>query len=118
VASPVPANGYRTISPAEANKRLATEAGIVLLDVRTQGEHEAKSIPGSVLLPIEPVNMVGPNIGTLVPDKTTPIFIYCRSGRRSVDAAKILVKAGYVRVFDLGGINSWPYETVGADVRR
>lgn len=113
-----PIGRYHSISPAEAKNRLAGEEGIVLLDVRTPAEHEARRIPGSVLLPVEPVNLVGSGIQAVVPDRNTPIFVYCRSGRRSVDAAEILVKAGYANVYDLGGINSWPYETIGADARR
>lgn len=40
------------------------------------------------------------------------IFVYCRSGRRSALAAASLVKLGYTKVFDLGGIIDWPYEVI------
>ena len=39
------------------------------------------------------------------------IFVYCRSGRRSVTASEALVKLGYTKVYNLGGIINWPYET-------
>lgn len=113
--TPSPAT-YGSISPAEAKRRLASEKGIVLLDVRTPGEYETQKIPGSILIPVEPVDMITAGVQTAIPNKNTPVFIYCRSGRRSVDAAKILVKLGYRNVYDLGGISSWPYETIGADM--
>ena len=40
------------------------------------------------------------------------ILIYCRSGRRSADAANDLIDMGYTNVYDFGGIIDWPYETV------
>lgn len=43
-------------------------------------------------------------------NKNTTIFIYCRSGNRSVTAAKALVKMGYTKIYNLGGINDWPYQ--------
>jgi phage shock protein E len=45
-------------------------------------------------------------------DKDAPIFVYCRSGNRSTSAASILVNLGYKNVYNLGGINNWPYEIV------
>ena len=41
-------------------------------------------------------------------DASEPIYLYCRSGRRSAAAAKALSKAGYKKVFNLlGGFNAW-----------
>ncbi|MCL2755121.1 MAG: rhodanese-like domain-containing protein [Oscillospiraceae bacterium] len=44
-----------------------------------------------------------------LPDKTTTVLIYCRSGRRSEIAARELIEMGYTRVFDFGGILDWSY---------
>ena len=41
------------------------------------------------------------------------MLIYCRTGRRSADAAQKLEAQGYTRLRDLGGILSWPYEIEG-----
>ena len=46
------------------------------------------------------------------PDQRSLILVYCRSGRRSEQAARMLVEMGYNHVYDFGGINDWPYETV------
>ncbi|MFA6940014.1 MAG: rhodanese-like domain-containing protein, partial [Clostridiaceae bacterium] len=45
-------------------------------------------------------------------DTNAVIFVYCRSGNRSVTAADILVNLGYKKVYNLGGIINWPYEVV------
>ena len=102
------ASSYQNISPEEAKKRLESEKGIVLLDVRTQEEYDEKHIPNSLLIPVDVIEKEAPEKLT---DKNTPIFVYCRSGRRSVTASEALVKMGYTKVYNLGGIIDWPFET-------
>ena len=43
-------------------------------------------------------------------DKTEPLYVYCRSGRRSAEAAKALTKAGYEVCNMTGGIEGWKAE--------
>ena len=43
-------------------------------------------------------------------DKDQLILVYCRSGRRSKEAAQKLVDLGYTNVKEFGGINDWPYQ--------
>lgn len=99
---------YQTISTEVAKERLDTEKGIVLLDVRTLAENTEKRIPGSVLIPVEVIKTQAPDV---LPDKNAAIFVYCRSGNRSAIAAQALADMSYTNVFNLGGINNWPYET-------
>ena len=47
--------------------------------------------------------------------ETTPQRSYCRSGNRSKQASEKLVKLGYTNIIEIGGINSWPGETVNGD---
>ena len=96
------------ITPIEAKERLADGKGVVLLDVRTPQEYEGAHIAGSILLPVD---KIGEKITKRVADKDTEIIVYCHSGRRSTIAANDLAKLGYTNVYNLGGINSWPYET-------
>lgn len=98
----------KTISPEDAKAMIGTE-GVVLLDVRTQEEYSEAHIDGAVLLPYDAIE---PNADKLPKDKDTTIIVYCRSGRRSAIAAETLIGMGYVNVYDLGGIQGWPYETV------
>ena len=84
----------------------------VLIDVRTPEEFRILRIPGSILIPDYEIK---DKIADVVPDKDTTIIVYCRSGNRSRNAAKTLIEMGYTRVFDLGGIIDWPYDTDGDD---
>lgn len=99
---------YKKISPAEAQKRLDSGEEIILLDVRTLEEYQEKHLPKSLLIPLDQLEKVAE---TKLIDKTAPIFVYCRTGRRSAMAARILFKLGYNNIFNLGGIMDWPYET-------
>lgn len=100
---------FNNITPEEANKRLGSEKGIILLDVRTKEEYDTGHIKGSMLIPVDNLKAEADN---KLKDKNSPIFVYCRSGNRSVTAAKILTNLGYTNVYNLGGINNWPYEVV------
>lgn len=101
---------FTSISPQDTLELLKKDTGAILIDVRTPEEHQALRIPGSVLVPDYEINE---KIEEIVPDKNTTVIIYCRSGNRSAKAAKSLVEMGYTKVFDLGGIINWPYETEG-----
>lgn len=100
---------YMNITPEEAKKRIDSGEKIILLDVRTQEEYEEKRIPGSILIPVEVIEKEAPSKLT---DKSAVIFVYCRSGNRSIVAAEELTKLGYTGIYNLGGINDWPYGTV------
>ena len=45
-------------------------------------------------------------------DKEQLIFVYCRSGNRSKQAAQKLADLGYTNIVEIGGINDWPGELV------
>ena len=99
---------YKKISPEDAKARLDQEEGIILLDVRTEEEFDEKHITGAIRLQLD---FVEEEVEEVIKDKETVVFVYCRSGRRSKEATKIMVELGYENVYDLGGINDWPYET-------
>lgn len=98
---------YVNISAEEAKKIMDSEEGYVILDVRTQSEYDEKHIPGAVLLPNTEIEAEAEDMLT---DKAQRILVYCRSGRRSKQAAEALVKLGYTNVKEFGGIIDWPYE--------
>jgi phage shock protein E len=100
---------FTNITPEEANKKLNSEKGIILLDVRTKEEYDSGHIKGSLLIPVDSLKEEAEG---KLKDKDATIFIYCRSGNRSVTAANILLNLGYKNVYNLGGINNWPYEVV------
>ena len=99
---------WKTITPEEAKARLDSGDAVTLLDVRTEAEYEESHIPGAVCLPVESIGTQPPES---LPDPDAEILVYCRSGRRSAQAAGKLAKLGYTNVSDFGGILNWPYET-------
>ena len=102
--------GYRTLEAYDGqdglNKARTGNPDLILLDVRTQEEFEQGHIPGAVCLPNE---MIAADMPFLF-GKDAEILLYCRSGRRSADAAKKLRDMGFTNVFDFGGILDWPYD--------
>ena len=97
------------LTPSEAQAVMASDASFVLLDVREASEFEEGHIPGAVLIPL---NTLGERAPLEILDKDTQIIVYCRSGRRSAEAAQLLTELGFQHVFDLGGILDWPYEII------
>lgn len=99
---------YRKITAEQAYEMMNTQE-VVIVDVRTQSEYDEGHIQNAVLIPNE---TIGSNPPANLPDKNAIILVYCRSGRRSEEAARKLVNLGYVSVYDFGGINDWTYGTV------
>ena len=100
---------YRQITMDEAVAMMEQESDYIILDVRRPDEFSAGHIPGAINVPNE-------TIGTAeipeMPDKSQLIMVYCRSGRRSKEAAGKLVKLGYTNIVEFGGILDWKGETV------
>jgi sulfur-carrier protein adenylyltransferase/sulfurtransferase len=83
----------------EAAKRPA------LIDVREPDEHAQGMIPGAVHIPR---GFLEQRIERTVPDRETPVVLYCASGTRSVLAARSLDELGYRNVRSLaGGFTGW-----------
>ena len=102
-------NTYRSITMDEAVNMMAQKTGYIILDVRRPDEFAAGHIPGAI-------NVANESIGTAeileLPDKDQLIMVYCRSGRRSKEAAEKLVKLGYTNIVEFGGILDWKGEIV------
>ncbi|MDY5252193.1 MAG: rhodanese-like domain-containing protein [Erysipelotrichaceae bacterium] len=101
------ATGYQKMSMQEALEKMAKETEYLIVDVRTQQEYDQGHIPEAILLPNESID---DTIIEKLPAKDQTIYIYCRSGNRSKQAANKLLKMGYKNVIDIGGINEWPNE--------
>ena len=103
-------SAYVNISAEEAKRIMDSQTGYVILDVRTQEEFEEKHIPGAILIPYDEIEE---KASAMLQDKNQLFLVYCRSGRRSKIAAEALEDMGYTNIKEFGGINDWPYETVG-----
>ncbi|MDO4753628.1 MAG: rhodanese-like domain-containing protein [Bacillota bacterium] len=97
---------YTKITAEEAYEMMKNQE-VIIVDVRTEAEYKTGFIPNAVLIPNESIGDTPP---AELPDKDATILLYCRSGNRSAQAANKLIKMGYTKVYDFGGINSWPYD--------
>ena len=98
---------YRQISQEEAKNMMALDDGHIIVDVRRQDEYDSGHIPGAILIPNESIGTEQPE---QLPDKGQIILVYCRSGRRSKEAAQKLANMGYTNVYEFGGIIDWTGE--------
>lgn len=94
----------------EAKAFLDAHPGAAILDVRTEDEYITGHLEAAQLLPFDEIDEF--SASAVLPDKSAPVLIYCRSGRRSAIAARRLSALGYAQLFDLGGLAGWPYELV------
>jgi len=102
-------SAYKQITPAEAKAIMDSEEGYVILDVRTPEEFAQRHIEGAILIPDYEI---GEKAEKVLTDKDQLILVYCRSGRRSKNAANELATLGYTNIKEFGGINDWKYGTV------
>ena len=87
---------------ASRGEKMKLPDNAVLLDVRRADEFNAGHIDGAVLVPHD---TIVEKVGAIVPDKNTPVYVYCRSGRRSAIAVEAMKKLGYSNLIDLGGMD-------------
>src|SRR5438128_11946326 len=93
------------ISAGEARSRLENGDRPVVVDVREHDEWEQGHIPGAVHVPRGNLES---RIEGVVPDRSTPVVLYCASAARSAFAAKSLQELGYEEVYSLaGGFTDW-----------
>ena len=102
---------YRRITAAQAQTMMSQSSGFILLDVRTESEFWEIRIDGATLIPHDQVEN---RALAELPNKDQIIFVYCKAGVRSEYAARALVQLGYTNVYDFGGIDDWPYETISS----
>ena len=77
----------------------------VLVDVRTEDEYNSGYIENSLNIDYFS-NAFSVNADKL--DKSTPIILYCRSGKRSSMSANKISKLGFKEIYNLeGGILEW-----------
>ena len=76
-----------------------------VIDVREPDEHAQGMIPGTIHIPRGFLEL---RIERTVPDRESPVVLYCASGTRSLLAARSLAELGYGNVRSLaGGFTGW-----------
>jgi hypothetical protein len=99
---------YKKITSDEAKNIMSTQKAIVV-DVRSLEEYNEGHIPNAISVPLETIEN---EAETKLKNKDDLILVYCRSGRRSREAALRLIEKGYTNVIDFGGIQDWNGEVV------
>jgi len=96
------------LNPQQSWDLLQQNNDAVLVDVRTKIEHTfVGHPPGAIHIawkeaPDWQVNsQFVAEVEKRVPDKNAPILLLCRSGQRSLDAAKALEEAGFKRLINI-----------------
>lgn len=79
----------------------------LLLDIRSSVEYNIKHIKGAKRFSVSEVSEKISEIEKLAGGKDKPIVVYCMSGGRSSRAQEVLKKAGFKKVYNLGGIMRW-----------
>jgi phage shock protein E len=86
----------------------------LVIDVRTEAEWNNGHLEGAILIPY---GLIGEKIGAVAKDKSKPIYVYCRSGRRSQIAKDTLEKLGYKDIKNLGSLEDAAKATKGRIVK-
>lgn len=85
-----------------AARELAAD-GVKVVDVRTPQEFAAGHVPGAVNIPYDQMATRAAELGP----PSTPVLLYCRSGRRSGVAAQTLKEKGFTRLWDMQAYERW-----------
>ncbi len=84
----------------EGLREYEAEQRAILIDAREKDEYADGHIKGSRNIPLSQFAKVE----SMLTDKSIPVYVYCHSGGRSKRMAAGLVKLGYQKVKDIGGI--------------
>lgn len=99
-------NKFKTVDVKEFAAFIKDTTKVTVLDVRTAAEHAEGYIPGTHFN-IDVLEGSYTEIALKMLPKDKPVALYCRSGDRSKNAARILAKEGY-DVIELGtGFRGW-----------
>ena len=98
---------YKSITQEEAKEIMDTTDGYIIIDVRTIEEFNTGHIPNAINIPNE---VISEQAESILLNKEQVILVYCRSGRRSKEAANKLVELGYSNILEFGGILDWKYD--------
>ena len=104
----------KEISTSQLIDWMTTGRTFTLIDVREDNEWQAGHAAAAIH--ISRWTLSG-RIGTVVPDKTACIVLYCLGGAQSAAAAESLQKMGYTNVFSLtGGFKN--YQLAGLPIQK
>ena len=99
-------SNVKNITAASLKQFMDSNTTLKLIDVRTKAEHQRQNIKGSINIDIFNSNF--DDLCETKVDVNEPVLLYCRSGQRSMTAARRLEKMGYQDIYNLkGGMIAW-----------
>jgi rhodanese-related sulfurtransferase len=104
----------REVSSAQLKDWMASGQPLTLIDVREDNEWQAGHAASAMHISRW---TLPEKIGTVVPDKTARIVLYCLAGKRSAMATEALQRLGYTNVFSLAG-GFRDYQLAGLPIRQ
>ncbi|MFS0556921.1 rhodanese-like domain-containing protein [Brevibacillus sp. 179-C9.3 HS] len=99
----LPVKGLENLKPDQFKERVNQKSRVLLIDVREPHEFKGGHIPTAVNIPLSQLSNRVKEISA-----KNDVLLYCRSGMRSKQAAKILKKHGVPQMAHLqGGFITW-----------
>lgn len=99
-------NKHITVLNYNDFKEAIVGKNVQLIDLRTDKEYKAGFIDDAIQMNFLETEKFTEQIKSL--DKNKPVYIYCHSGGRSGRASKLLLKKGFIKIYDFtGGYKSW-----------
>lgn len=95
------------LAKIEADKK--DKENYLVVDVRSQEEYNEGHLPFAINMPIDTFESDYKNIESF---KDKNVVLYCNSGKKSGQAADILVKNGFTKVFNADGVKKFKYDLV------
>lgn len=101
---------YTDVNGYDAEKLINDTSDIVIVDVREEKEYKDGHIENSINISSEEIE---DRIDELNDSKDKTILLYCKSGRRSADTAKILQEKGFTKVYNsIDGVSEYDFKLV------
>ena len=92
-----------TVLPAQEFNAAISKGDVLVVDVHTPEQAHIKGTDHLV-----PHNKIGEHLEKFPSDKSTPIYLYCKTGHMVNVAARTLFSQGYTNVYNLeGGTEAW-----------
>jgi len=105
---PILVFSQKSISPSDAVQLIHDTNELLIIDVRTPIEYDSTAIQKAINIDVKNPNFQE-NIQKI--DKTKPVLVYCRSGKRSLMAMNTMHQLGFSEVYNLlGGIIAFKKE--------
>jgi rhodanese-related sulfurtransferase len=100
-----PASSVVLLTSSEAADLVRSNPETLIIDVRTPQEYMLRHVVGAQNIDVGNEGLWSRRVAPL--DRDRPTVVYCRTGRRSAEAAAQLVALGFTEVYDLGGVTDF-----------